>query len=78
MKSIAEEVRDIQLIDENREVFLEANRDKCFFCTAWVHYFQGKYYFSYKRIVLIPGLRWTNHHSIVEKNGTWCLFNHSV
>jgi hypothetical protein len=32
--------------------------------------------FNYKGVILNPVLGWTNHHSIVEVNGTWYLFYH--
>ena len=47
MKSFAEEVKDIKIVDENGRTFLEGNNDKRFFEAAWVHQYHGKYYFSY-------------------------------
>ena len=47
MKSLAEAVREVQLLDENGKPFLEGNNDKRFFEAAWVHKHNGKYYFSY-------------------------------
>jgi hypothetical protein len=47
MKSFAEPVREIQLVDENGELFLESQNDKRFFEAAWMHKFNGKYYLSY-------------------------------
>ncbi|MBU1821164.1 MAG: glycoside hydrolase family 43 protein [Bacteroidetes bacterium] len=47
MKSFAEAPRDIQLLDENGKPFLEGNNNKRFFEAAWVHKYNGKYYFSY-------------------------------
>lgn len=47
MKSFAEPVREVQLLDENGKPFMEDNNDKRFFEAAWVHYYHGKYYFSY-------------------------------
>lgn len=32
--------------------------------------------FTYQGVVLKPVLGWTNHHSIVEKDGKWWLFYH--
>ncbi len=32
--------------------------------------------FTYQGVILKPVLGWTNHHSIVEKNGKWWLFYH--
>lgn len=34
--------------------------------------------FTYKGIVLNPVKGWTNHHSIIEKDGKWYLFYHDV
>ncbi|MES2005803.1 MAG: glycoside hydrolase family 43 protein [Bacteroidota bacterium] len=47
MKSFAEEVRTIQIVDEKGKLFLESNNDKRFFEAAWMHTYKGKYYFSY-------------------------------
>lgn len=47
MKSFAEEVREIKLLDANGNVFTEKQNDKRFFEAAWVHKYNGKYYFSY-------------------------------
>ncbi|MBK7870294.1 MAG: glycoside hydrolase family 43 protein [Saprospiraceae bacterium] len=47
MKSFAEEVKEVQLLDENGKPFLEKNNDKRFFEAAWMHKYNGKYYFSY-------------------------------
>ncbi len=47
MKSFAEEVRDLQILDANGKTFLESNNDKRFFEAAWMHKYKGKYYFSY-------------------------------
>jgi hypothetical protein len=47
MKSFAEEVREVKLLDENGNLFTEADNDKRFFEAAWVHKYNGKYYFSY-------------------------------
>lgn len=47
MKSFAEPVKEIQLLDENGKPFTEKDNDKRFFEAAWVHKFNGKYYFSY-------------------------------
>jgi hypothetical protein len=47
MLSFAEAPREIQLLDENGKPFLEKNNDKRFFEAAWVHQYNGKYYFSY-------------------------------
>jgi hypothetical protein len=34
--------------------------------------------FTYKGIILMPVLGWTNHHSIVEVGGKWYLFYHDT
>jgi hypothetical protein len=47
MKSFAEEVKPVRLQDENGNLFTEAQNDKRFFEAAWVHKYNGKYYFSY-------------------------------
>lgn len=47
MKSLAEEVKEIKIVDENGNLFLEDNNDKRFFEAAWMHKYQGKYYLSY-------------------------------
>jgi hypothetical protein len=47
MKSFSEEVRNVKIIDANGKTFLESNNDKRFFEAAWMHKYNGKYYFSY-------------------------------
>lgn len=47
MKGFAEEVREIKLVDEKGNLFTEGQNDKRFFEAAWVHKYNGKYYFSY-------------------------------
>lgn len=47
MKRFAEPVKEIQILDENGKLFLEANNGKRFFEAAWMHIYKGKYYFSY-------------------------------
>ena len=47
MKSFAEPVKDLQVLDENGKPFYEANNDKRFFEGPWMHVYKGKYYFSY-------------------------------
>lgn len=47
MKSFAEPVKEIQLVDEDGNLFTEKDNDKRFFEAAWVHKYNGKYYFSY-------------------------------
>lgn len=47
MKSFAEEIKEVKLVDENGNTFTEGQNDKRFFEAAWVHKYNGKYYFSY-------------------------------
>lgn len=47
MKSLAEEVKEVKILDEKGNLFMEDNNDKRFFEAAWVHKYKGKYYFSY-------------------------------
>lgn len=47
MKSFAEPVKEVQLLDENGKPLYEKNNDKRFFEAAWMHQYNGKYYFSY-------------------------------
>lgn len=47
MKSFAEPVRGVRILDEKGNLFLESNNDKRFFEAAWMHRYNGKYYFSY-------------------------------
>jgi endo-1,4-beta-xylanase len=47
MKSFAEEVREIKLVDDKGNTFTEGQNDKRFFEGSWVHKYNGKYYFSY-------------------------------
>ncbi len=47
MLEFAEEVREIQIIDENGEVLIASDNERRFFEASWVHKYQGKYYFSY-------------------------------
>lgn len=47
MKSFAEAPRDVVLVDKNGEPLTASENDKRFFEAAWVHQYQGKYYFSY-------------------------------
>lgn len=100
MKELAEPVKAVQLLDETGKPFLEKDNDKRFFEAAWLHKYNGKYYFSYstgdthnlcyaigdspygpftyKGVLLKPVLGWTNHHSIIEKDGKWYLFYHDI
>ena len=47
MKSLAEEVKIVKIVDEKGNLFMEDNNDKRFFEAAWVHLYKGKYYLSY-------------------------------
>lgn len=47
MKQFDGAVKEIQLVDKNGNTFLEGNNDKRFFEAAWMHKYNGKYYFSY-------------------------------
>lgn len=47
MKSFAEPVKEVVILDENGRPFYEASNDKRFFEGAWMHVYKGKYYFSY-------------------------------
>jgi len=47
MKSFAEPVREIKIVDSDGKPFTEKDNDKRFFEAAWMHKYKGKYYFSY-------------------------------
>jgi hypothetical protein len=47
MKEFAEPVKEVKLVDEKGNAFLEKDNDKRFFEAAWMHKYKGKYYFSY-------------------------------
>lgn len=47
MKNFGEAPREVKILDEQGNLFLEQNNDKRFFEAAWVHKYNGKYYFSY-------------------------------
>lgn len=47
MKSFAEPVKEIRLVDKDGKLFTEKDNDKRFFEAAWMHKYNGKYYFSY-------------------------------
>lgn len=100
MKSFAEPVKEIKIVDSQGNLFKEKDNDKRFFEAAWMHKYNGKYYFSYSTgdthnlcyaigdnpygpftyqgVLLEPVDGWTNHHSIIEKDGKWFLFYHDV
>ena len=47
MLEFAEAPREIQILDENGQPILGGDHDRRFFEAAWVHKYNGKYYFSY-------------------------------
>lgn len=47
MLELAEEVREIQILDEAGHPLLAGDNNRRFFEASWVHKYQGKYYFSY-------------------------------
>ncbi len=47
MKSFAEPVKEIKIVDKDGQLFTEKDNDKRFFEAAWMHKYNGKYYFSY-------------------------------
>ena len=47
MKSFAGPVREIKIVDKDGKLFTEKDNDKRFFEAAWMHKYNGKYYFSY-------------------------------
>ena len=47
MKSFDGPVKEVKIIDENGNLFLESNNEKRFFEASWMHTYKGKYYFSY-------------------------------
>jgi hypothetical protein len=47
MLSFAEPLRDVQILDENGKPLLASDTNKRFFEGAWLHKYNGKYYFSY-------------------------------
>lgn len=47
MKSFAEPVKEIKLVDKDGKLFKEKDNDKRFFEAAWMHKYNGKYYLSY-------------------------------
>jgi hypothetical protein len=47
MLELAEEPKEIQILDENGELLLAGDNDRRFFEAPWVHKYNGKYYFSY-------------------------------
>ena len=47
MKALAEDVKEIKILDKNGKLFTEKDNDKRFFEASWMHKYKGKYYFSY-------------------------------
>lgn len=47
MKSFAEPVKEVKIVDKEGKLFTEKDNDKRFFEAAWMHKYKGKYYFSY-------------------------------
>ncbi|RAV98919.1 glycoside hydrolase family 43 protein [Pseudochryseolinea flava] len=47
MKQLDGEVKEIKIVDDQGKTFLEGQNDKRFFEAAWLHKYNGKYYFSY-------------------------------
>lgn len=98
MLTFAEDLREIRILDKDGNPIPMGDNTRRFFEAAWIHKYNGKYYFSYSTgdthyiayatgdspygpftyqgIILEPVLGWTNHHSIVEFEGSWYLFYH--
>jgi hypothetical protein len=47
MTQFASEVKDVVILDEAGKPIQAADHDRRFFEAAWMHKYQGKYYFSY-------------------------------
>ena len=47
MKTFAEPVKDVQILDKTGKPLLVKDNNKRFFEAAWMHKYNGKYYFSY-------------------------------
>ena len=47
MKGFAEKVRDVVILDEGGKPLTAGDNKRRFFEASWVHYYGGKYYFSY-------------------------------
>jgi len=47
MRTFAETPRDVKILDEHGKPLLGGDHDRRFFEGAWMHKFNGKYYFSY-------------------------------
>lgn len=47
MIELAEEPKEIKILDEKGEILLAGDNNRRFFEASWVHKYNGKYYFSY-------------------------------
>jgi hypothetical protein len=47
MLELAEEPKEIKILDEKGEILLAGDNNRRFFEASWVHKYNGKYYFSY-------------------------------
>ncbi|OCT46991.1 Xylosidase/arabinosidase [Cladophialophora carrionii] len=47
MRSFASEVKELQIVDEQGELIKADDHDRRFFEAAWMHKYNGRYYFSY-------------------------------
>lgn len=47
MLSFAEAPKEVLILDENGNPMLAGDNDRRFFEASWMHFYQGKYYFSY-------------------------------
>ncbi|WP_114749178.1 glycoside hydrolase family 43 protein [Pleomorphovibrio marinus] len=47
MKSLAEELRDVEILDNAGDPILAGDHDRRFFEAAWIHKHEGTYYLSY-------------------------------
>ena len=47
MKSFAEPVKELKVVDKDGKLFGEKDNTKRFFEASWVHKYKGRYYFSY-------------------------------
>src|SRR5690554_6469579 len=47
MLEFAEEPRDLVIVDENGEPLTAGDTERRFFEASWMHWYNGKYYFSY-------------------------------
>lgn len=47
MVGFAEAPKEVLILDENGNLMLAGDNDRRFFEASWMHFYQGKYYFSY-------------------------------